>query len=141
MKRAWILALLLASLYLAAHAASPDKPLPKKKLPPQKKALYIKLPTRTNWGKLSQSPDGKQIIIRDHPVWEAIGYFRDDGKTVFLLWTLKSNGHDCPGVYDVDREKKELHGLWGYGGQVDVGEDGRLTGQTHGDVVHEVGPP
>ena len=59
---------------------------------------------------------------------------------MFLLWTLKSNGRPCPGVYRINADKT-LTGTWGYGGEVTVEPDGSLSGDTHAEEIHPPRPP
>lgn len=114
--------------------AKPDKPAPKAE---QKKAMPpVIVSGLTNWGTLTQS--GTSIKLEGHPVWDAIGNVRPDGR-VYILWTLKATSEPCPGVYNVNKDGS-LDGLWGYGGRCQVDEKGDLVGDTHSDRIYSVVP-
>lgn len=94
------------------------------------------LPNSTNWGKLTQV--GKDFRIEGHPNWDAVGRIRDDGK-VFVLWSLRSTGDPCPGVYEI--KCGELIGLWGFGTEVEIKNDGSIGGEVRADRIYLVEVP
>lgn len=114
--------------------AVPDKA---KKEP--KPAPVVDLSMASNWGKVSHDAGSGAITITGHPLWDAVGEVRKDG-SVFLLWTLKSTGQPCPGVYKVHSDKS-LTGAWGFGGSVIVEPDGSLSGETHDDQIYPAPVP
>ena len=126
--------LFLFAIPLAVDA-NPDKPAPKSE---QKKAAPVIVTGLTNWGTVQRS--GNVLKIEGHPVWDAIGEIRPDGKTVYLLWTLKATNEPCPSVYHVHADGS-LDGVWGYGGMCHVDDKGDLVGVTHSDRIHSVEPP
>ena len=85
----------------------------------------------TNWGTVSWA--GKRIAVEGHECWEAAGYVRDDGK-VFLIWTFRSDGRPAPGLYEF--KDGGLNGEWGWATDVQIGEDGMLTGDLHTDRIY-----
>lgn len=113
------------------------KPAPPAAKAEQEKAAPA-LPTgETNWGILSAV--GGNFTLTEHPQWDAIGQIRrrKDGSTwVFILWTLKTTGEACPGVYRI--EGNQLVGQWGHAEQVQVNDDGEITGNPLPDVVRRV---
>ena len=130
------MSVIFAILFLAAVPA----PLPKAKSPPVPKVERFVLPMgETNWGYFDGY--GKDFTIEGHPSWDAIVQVRKrkDGSTwLWVLWTLKSNGDACPGVYWV--VDGELHGVWGYGSSVQVDADGQMTGSFYDDRIYKLLP-
>jgi hypothetical protein len=86
----------------------------------------------TNWGKLDQA--GRSFKLSGHPIWEAEGTIREDGRCT-IIWTLLADGQVCPGVYEV-LPSGELEGLWGYEHDVRIEPNGDLTGNVRGDRIY-----
>ncbi len=107
-------------------AAKPDKTPPKSVPVPDLSHLG-----ETNWGEFKQ--DGRKLTLRGNSHWEADGEIRKDGK-VWLVWTLLSDGKRAPGLYDV--KDKTLVGLWAYGEDVTIEDDGTVTGLRFGDQIY-----
>ena len=120
-----IYACIILSALIPFALSAPDKPAKPeaKKIEPKKPAVpTLAVAGETNWGTLTQA--GREIQIEGHPVWEAIGTIREDGK-VQIIWTLSGTGRPCPGVYEIQKDGT-LAGVWGYGHQVRINTVGQL---------------
>lgn len=121
-------------LFLIVVFLAPDRPIP----PTKKDVPTIpKLVSESNWGRITQA--GRAFKLDGHPNWFGEGLIRPDGKTAYILWTLRANDRPAPGVYQV-LPNGELIGEWGYGDETHVDDDGVLHGQTSTDRVYAVMP-
>ena len=138
MKRT-ILVLMVVGLVVAAVAGKPTTGKKSDCPPKEPAAARLKIVGQTNWGVLTQS--GNRLAFNGHGQWDGVGEVRRDG-SVAVVWTLKSTGEPCPGVYAPPREKDgALVGKWGYasrGAHIDA--DGvlqaRAGGYLHDDTTH-----
>jgi hypothetical protein len=113
------------------HApAAPDR-VPEKKQEQPKEEPLPNLIGETNWGTVGQN--GRQLMIKGHSSWSATGQINKDG-TISLTWVHLSTGTTAPGHYHRTPEGT-LEGRWGFTGEVTVEPDGRLRGDTRGDVI------
>lgn len=81
---------------------------------------------------------GRKVSISGD-TWDAIGEIRSNGRTMFLLWTLKSSGRPAPSVYKFPDGK--ITGLWGYGEDAIVDDEGELHGRNlQSDTIHRKEP-
>ena len=89
----------------------------------------------TNWGELEQN--GRNFKLTGHPVWEAVGVIRPDGK-IFILWTLLADGEPCPGLYRAN-DDGTLTGEWAYGYEVMTDpKTGAMSGPFRADRIYAV---
>lgn len=118
------------SLICALLMAVPDRPLlvEKPKAPPNLNGM-------TNWGRIYQ--DGCVLHIDGNPHWFAAGKIRADGK-IELLWIHREGNRPALGVYSLLGDGVTLKGDWGCFGDVTIGENGELTGETRPDTIYRV---
>jgi hypothetical protein len=130
---AWVLLAMSPVMLMQAHG-KPDKPPPMKK---KGKEQYPDLNYRSNWGEMKIDRNSGEIIIFDHPVWEAEAQFVTPTK-VYVMWTLKQNGRLAPGVYDLQTDGT-LTGAWGYDEDVEVDQKTwTITGRVMGDRIQPI---
>lgn len=123
---------LFALLLLAcALSATPNRPEPKKAEPPP----ALPWTGETNWGTLAL--DGRKVTITGHVRWSAVGEVRKDGK-LLLMWFNMPEGDECgPGLYELRAlPERQLIGVWGYAGNLQVGADGELEGSKMSDRIY-----
>ena len=117
-------------LFCALLMAMPDRPMleEKPKAPPNLSGM-------TNWGRITQ--EGCIFTIDGNPHWYAAGRIRADGK-IELLWIHREGNRPALGVYSLLGDGATLKGVWGCDGDVTVGADGELTGETRQDTIYRV---
>jgi hypothetical protein len=127
----WLVVLFALSVAVIADA-KPERPVPPKKASKQQ---YPDLNYTSNWGIMKIDRDNGEIIIFDHPVWDAEAAFVTPTK-VYVLWTLKHNGRLAPGVYVLQTDGT-LVGDWGYDEDVEVDTKAwTIKGNIQGDRIY-----
>ena len=131
----WLI-ILLALLIAVIADAKPERPPPLKKAD---KEQYPDLNYLSNWGQMKIDRNNGEIIIFDHPIWDAEAQFVTPTK-VYVLWTLKQSGRLAPGVYDLQTDNT-LVGDWGYDNEVEVdAKTWKITGSIQGDRIYPLNP-
>jgi len=77
--------------------------------------------------------NGRQLIIVGRPSWSTIGQINKDS-TISLNWVQLSADIPTPGHYHWTLEGT-LEGECGFTDEVGVEPEGRLGGETRGDVI------
>lgn len=110
-----------AVVMIGITSFAPDRP-PEKK-PEPAPVVIPQIEGECQYGVISQV--GRRIAINGD-TWDASGEIRADGKSMFLLWTLKSSGAPAPSVY---RFEGGIIGLWGWGEDAILDDEGNLHGR------------
>ena len=86
----------------------------------------------TNWGTVEQV--GRVIHFRGHPIWEATGCVRADGK-LLLTW-MHRDGSKALSLYTI--KGKVVVGQWGWEGVCRITRNGDIDGQLWPDRIRLV---
>lgn len=128
------------AVFVFCLQAKPEKTKP---ITPAKTAPLSlpRLPVETNWGTITQSPDGRFFKIEGHSIWDGSGEVKrmPSGEVeVYLLWRLIRSDETGPSLYRI--VDGQLHGAWAWSHEVTV-ENGKLQGLDRADRIYKVEPP
>lgn len=126
MKRITVCALLL---FTCVVSAKPERKAPPSAKQPTPKVVPV-IAGESAWGSIAQI--GRKVHVSGHPMWEADGVIRKDGK-LYVVWTLLSDGRQAPGLYTI-QDDGEIKGSWTWEAE-EVETEGEFTRPSMVDVL------
>ncbi len=135
--------LFIALLCLSPVVAKPTKPMVAKAVEVPKAKTLPHLEGPSNWGHVTHIKGSRSFSLHGHPLWDGEGVIRESDGKVVVIWTNLNSMEIGPGVYEIVIVEgvPEMHGEWGYTGNVQIDDKGNIGGATSRDRVFRVVPP